>query len=157
MNRSRRNNRPFGALDNGPGFGDKVGMNTPIIVPISGEITANKHGIPVCVPDFAGRVQDAFLSVSGRGVDGSNALSLELDLQVGGTSVFGTKPKIEKGSADAYATTAISGEGVTEAVVDDDNNTFAIGQPILANLTLVRTATPTTEIKSPVIVVYLAD
>lgn len=157
MNRNKRDMRPFGTIDPGVGFGDQVAMNNPVVVAVSGEITANKHGIPVHVPDFAGRIQDAFLTVNGCGVDSSNALSIELDLKIGGTSALSTKPKITKGSSDTYRTTAISGEGATEGVVDNANNTFAVGQPILANLDITRTATPTEEIKSPVIVVYLSD
>ena len=144
----------------GPAFGQQVSsqVDPPIAVGHSGEITTNKDNISIYAPRQAGRVANAYLSVGASGKDDSNTLSLELDVKINGTSVFTTKPKIAhvSGEASQQKTTLVTGDtGITQAVMDTDNNDYSPGDLITYTYDLTRTASPTTEISAPVAVIEL--
>lgn len=154
----QKRSRRLGLMDPAPDFqGQVLESVKPFTYINSGEITATKHGIPVVAPDFKGQVEDVFIAVGGCGRDDSNALSIEADVKIGGTSVCSTKPKIsgKNGAASTSRHSFASGEGVVQGVVDEDNNGFDPGDMIMLNLDLTRTATPTTEIQNVIITVAL--
>jgi len=124
---------------------------------VSGEITASKGFTPIFSPTFDGRISDVYLSVVGCGRDDSNTLTLEADVLIGATSSLTTKPKIagNNGSAAAAKSTIATGTGITQAAVNGSANSFSAGQVIGVSLALVRTASPTTEIKNAVVVVEM--
>lgn len=143
-----------------PGFQQQVldvGANS-LRASYSGQITVSKLGLPVGTSDIAGYVKDVWLSVGACGRDDSNTLSVAADLKINGTTCMTTQPKIygKNGAASANRTTAASGEGVIEAVIDDSAASVARGDVLTWDLTLVRTATPTTEMANAFLVVELS-
>ena len=144
----------------GPAFGQQVAgqVEPPVAAGYSGEITANVDNISIYSPRQAGRIANAYLSVGASGKDDSNTLSLELDVKINGTSVFTTKPKIAhvSGEASQQKTTLVTGDtGITQAVMDTDNNDYNPGDVISYSFDLTRTASPTTEMARPVAVIEL--
>jgi hypothetical protein len=60
------------------------------------------------------------------------------------------------GEASQQKTTIATGDtGITQAVMDTDNNSYNPGDVITVTLSLTRTASPTTEMLNPVIVLEL--
>jgi len=124
----------------------------------SGEMTASIIGTPIGCPKTAGVIANVFLSVESSGKDDSHALQVTGEVFINSVTCLTTKPSIThvSGEAAQHKTTKITGDtGIAQAVVDTDANTYEAGDVISADLVLVRTATPTTEIKNPVIVVEL--
>jgi len=145
-----------------PGVGMMHQIAADAMVPLmdiySGEITANVKGKPLGAANLGGRVSEVFLSVEESGKDDTNTLSIEGDVFINGTSCLTTKPKIAhvSGEASQQKTTVVTGDtGITQSVMDPDNNAFSIGDVFSYDFNLTRTASPTTEIKHPVIVVRL--
>lgn len=128
----------------------------PLMAIISGEITADV-GAPIGVSNISGRVVDVYLSLEERGRDDSNTHTLDMDVLINGTSCLSTKPKIaaNNGSASDQATTAESGTGITQAVIDTDNDDVSQGDVLRYFGTLTRTASPTTEMSDGVVVVVI--
>ena len=93
----------------------------------NGDITADQtfHYIA----PFDGRfdsIADLFLQAANTGSDGTDALAMELDVQINGTTVFTTKPKLNgvltagvAGAADG-ADTRATGTGITVGVLETD-------------------------------------
>ena len=130
----------------------------PFQDPVSGEITVNLNNRPLGAAQMSGRVSDAWLSVRQSGKDDSSALNFSGEVSINGTSCMSTVPTIGhvSGEASQQKTTRITGDtGIVQAVIDYDNNTFTAGDVLTWNLTLSRTASPTTEISEPVMVVVL--
>ena len=131
----------------------------PLVGSISGEITVGAGGIVLGSPRKAGRVGNVFLSLGASGRDDTvNELSCEVDVMINGTSCLTTAPKISapSGEASQQKTTQITGDtGITQCLVDPDNSAFNAGDTITCTFTVVRTATPTTEMANPVVVVEL--
>lgn len=129
-----------------------------LVALISGEMTTGRTDAPLGTPRYAGSVTKAWFSVERSGKDDSNDLQLELDVKINGTSCLTTKPVIAhvSGEASTNKTTVETGDtGVTEGVIDGTVNTYNPGDLISYDLTLTRTATPTTEMRNPVVVVEL--
>jgi hypothetical protein len=140
-----------------PGFGDQVRECSPYFLnaAVSGEITATKRGIPLGMALVSGKVTAAVLALGDRGVDSSNPLKMELDIKKNGTSIFTTKPSIMDDGTGGVATSRISGEGIMPAVLDESRCVVAAGDVFTADLSMTRTASPTSEMKNPVIVLEL--
>lgn len=143
-----------------PGLMRQIAANAmvPLMDTYSGEITANVEAKPLGAAILGGRISEVFLSVEASGKDDSNTLSIEGDVFINGTTCFGTKPKIAhvSGEVSQQKTTAVTGDtGITQSVMDPDANSFSIGDVISYDFNMVRTASPTTEIQDPVIVVKL--
>lgn len=125
---------------------------------VSGEVTMTKASLPLGVAGLDGKVAQVFMSVAASGKDDSNTLSIEGDVKVNGTSCLSTKPKIAhvSGEASQHKTTAETGDtGITQAVIDSDEDVIHRGDILTCDFTLDRTASPTTEIKHPCIVVEI--
>lgn len=122
----------------------------------SGDIVASVAATYLGLALQAGIIPRAVLYVANTGTDASNALSLELDMLIGGVSIFTTKPKIDKTAADG-ARTNVAGTGVTVGVVNAAANIVAVGDIITYTLTLVRTASPSDEMDTAKVEVQLAN
>lgn len=151
--------RPLGQFNKEPNDGGIKLSGIPVTYAISGEFTADKTGIPVISPDFAGYVQKVTLGVGASGKDDTNTLSVEVDLKVNTTSVFTTKPKLAhvSGEASQAKNTLASGSGITQPVLNRTATDFSAGDILYADVDLTRTASPTTEMANLVMNVYLAE
>lgn len=130
----------------------------PLQDQISGEITGNYKHRPLGAAQMGGRVTDVWMSVKESGKDDAAALNFSGEVFINGTSCLSTVASIShiSGESSQQKTTRITGDtGAVEAVVDGDANTFSAGDVFTWNLTLGRTATPTTEINTPCMVVVL--
>lgn len=133
-------------------------VQPPVVGSISGEITTNKTGVPIGVVRTSGHVVGVWMSLGASGKDDAHTLSLDTDVRVNGTSCLTTKPKIAhvSGEASQQKTTKVTGDtGVTQAVVNYSASEVSPGDVLTMNLTLVRTATPTTEIQNAVVMVEI--
>ena len=125
---------------------------------VSGEVTANTGVIPIGAVKTAGRVGNVFLSINVSGKDDTNPLQVSGEVYINSVSCLTTKPSINhvSGEASQQKTTLITGDtGIAQAVMDTDNNSYNPGDVLTAALTVVRTASPTTEMAHIVIVVEL--
>ena len=124
----------------------------------SGEVKVSGYEFVLGTPRKPGNISNAFFSVLESGKDDTNALDIEVDIKINGTSCLTTKPKIAHTSGeDSEQRTTITDEddGVTIAVIDGDANAYEPGDIITGKWTLTRTATPTTEIQHVCVVVEL--
>jgi len=124
----------------------------------SGELTVLVKNAPIGVTKTAGKVKNVFLSVQACGKDDSNPLQISGEVYINSTSCLTTKPSITyvSGEDSQQKTTAVAGDtGIAQAVIDQDNCTYNPGDVLTYDFTLVRTASPTTEVKTPCIVVEL--
>lgn len=150
--------KPLGTYPPTPNFrGAVLDQGLKVAYEMSGEITASKGGVPIYAPDFPGRVNSVHLCLGNGGKDDSNTLAIECDIQIGGTSVLSTKPKIThvSGEAASAQSTFDSGTGITDSVIDQDNNDFSQGEVLMLSVDLTRTASPTTEMQNLVVLVDL--
>jgi len=128
----------------------------PLTYSKSGEFTTNISGLPIGALRNGARISDLWLSCQESGKDDTNTLSFTADVLINGTSALDTQPVIAhvSGEASQAKTSRITGDtGITQAVMDEDNNLGSVGDTITIDLTLTRTASPTTEIKHPTVVV----
>ena len=95
-------------------------------------------------------------------VDGNakstGSTTIDGEVSINGISCLTTQASIThvSGEASQHKTTVVTGDtGITQAVIDGDNNSFSQGDLFTCDLTLVRTSSPTTEILNPCIVVEL--
>jgi hypothetical protein len=142
----------------GPAFKQQVAANdpSPMLATFSGEITASTPGRALGAVNIAGKVSDVWLSVGASGKDDSATLSVTVDVMVNGTSCLTTTPIIAhvSGEASTNKTTKVSGDtGITQRVLDADNNDVSPGDVLTYDITLTRTATPTTEMNAVAVVV----
>jgi hypothetical protein len=152
----RMNMKDRGPWPGGPEFLKTIAANmqAPLVVSISGEITASDGHKVMGAASVDGKVVGAYLSVKERGVDGTNDLYLEADLFVNGTTFLATKPKIEAGataSGGGQADTFDSGTGITQAVFTGSGEVRR-GDVFTCSFELTRT-TPDTEMTNAVFVV----
>jgi len=132
-------------------------VDLPLVYQFSGEITAAKKYFPLGSPRKAGQIPEVFFSVGASGKDDDETLSIELDILINGTSCLTTGATIAhvSGEASQQKTTVQSGDGITEAVMDGDNDSYDPGDVITGVLSLTRTASPTTEMANACVVVPL--
>lgn len=145
---------------NSPHFSKQVenSLSQSFGVSVSGEFTASRSGVPLGAVKTAGKVANVFLSVDKTGKDDTNQLAVSGEVFINSVSCLTTKPSIAhvSGEVSQQKTTLITGDtGIAQAVIDTDNNSYNPGDVLTAELTLQRTATPTTEMINPVIVVEL--
>ena len=141
-----------------PAFKKQIAANdpSPMMATFSGEITASAPGRPLGAANFAGVVSDVWFSVAESGKDDSASLSMTVDVMINGTSCLTTTPIIAhvSGEASTNKTTKVSGDtGVTLRVLDSDNNDVSPGDVLTYDITLTRTASPTTEMNAVAVVV----
>jgi hypothetical protein len=127
----------------------------PMMDVVSGEFTTNVTGKPLGAVGMSGRVSNVWMSVGASGKDDAATLSLTVDVKINGTTCLTTKPIIAhvSGEASQQKTTKTSTDtGVTQTVLSSAN-TVADGDVITYDLTLTRTASPTTEMSNAAVVV----
>ena len=131
-------------------------LPSPLFLTFSGEITATSPGHPLGACGISAKVRNVWLSVLGKGKINVNPLSIAADVLINGTSCLTTQPIIAASSATSTnGNTLTSGTGITQAVVDGSANTITPGDFLSCDLTLVRTASPTTEINNVTVVVEI--
>jgi len=141
-----------------PAFKKQLAANdpSPMLGTISGEVTASSPGRILGAVNVAGKISDVWFSVGASGKDDSDTLSMTVDVMINGTSCLTTPPVIAhvSGEASTNKTTKVSGDtGVTQRVLDPDNNDVSLGDVITYDMTLTRTASPTTEMNAVAVVV----
>lgn len=149
-----RNQGPFPS----PAFLKQMAANVaaPMMYGYSGEMTGSINNQPLGAAVTAGKVSGVSLSCEASGKDDTNTLSFAGDVLVNGVTCLTTSPVIAhvSGEASQQKTTMKTGDtGITQAVVDQDANSVSQGDVISCTLALTRTASPTTEMKTPCIVV----
>jgi len=123
----------------------------PMMAVISGEFTASSPGRALGACNIAGKISNVWMSVGASGKDDTNTLSLTADVKINGTSCLDTAPIIAhvSGEASTNKTTKDDADtGVTQCAMDADNNDVSYGDMITYDMTLTRTASPTTEMNS---------
>lgn len=113
----------------------------------SGNFTADATYI-VGPMAFAGRVKSAYFGLLENGADGTDPQNTEFDVQVNGTTIFSTLPKLDKTAGTGHKTTYDTGTGITNAVINNAANTFAAGDYLSIVFNITRT-TPDTESAGP--------
>lgn len=142
-----------------PSFPQMIAMTAevPLSANYSGQMTADKLGVLIGSPRFAGRVYDIMLSVGTSGKDDTNPLSIAADVKINGTSICTTNPKIShiSGEASQQKSTRQSGEdtGITPAVISD--NDYNAGDVFTVDWDVTRTSSPTTEMANATLVISL--
>lgn len=141
------------------GWGQRIALNVmpPLQGSISGEITATKV-MPLGVSRFKGAVKDVWISVADSGKDDTSTLSIAADVRINGATCLATRPAIAhvSGESGGQKTTGKAGDtGITQAVLDYTNYTFEIGDVFECTFIMTRTASPTTEMDNPCVVVEL--
>lgn len=121
---------------------------SPMIALISGEFTVSQPGMPLGAANIAGKISNVWLSVGASGKDDAATLSVTADVKINGTSCLDTLPIIAhvSGEASTNKTTKDDADtGVTQCAMDPDANDVSYGDVITYDMTLTRTASPTTE------------
>jgi hypothetical protein len=155
MQKSRRYSGP---LPN-PRFAQQVSdiVMPPFLGGVGGDITADAANNMLGVARYPGAITEVFFSLGASGKDDTNPLSMTVDVNINGTTIFTTQPVIAhtSGESSEHRTTVPEAEddGVTEAVIDVDANEFAAGDVITFDIDITRTASPTTEISNLGIIV----
>lgn len=150
----------LGPTPGGPKGNERTAANimVPLIANPSGEITASVAGYNLGPCRFGGKVSAVWMSVGASGKDDSSPLQVSGEVLINGVTCLTTRPSINhiSGEASQQKTTKITGDtGITQAVVNPDANSFSAGDVITVDIDLDRTATPTTEISNPSVVVEL--
>lgn len=143
-----------------PAFLKQIAANVlpPIMYSYSGEVTGKINNAPMGAALTSGKVKSVWMTVGASGKDDSNPLQISGEVSINGISCLTTQASIThvSGEASQHKTTVVTGDtGITQAVIDGDNNSFSQGDLFTCDLTLVRTSSPTTEILNPCIVVEL--
>lgn len=105
---------------------------------------------------FAGDIVDLpILSAGTNGVDSVDPLFTELDVLINGTSIFTTRPRLDKTAGAGQKDTATTGTGITQGVLKAAASlVFAKGDLIKVTLDVTRT-TPDTEFADVAFCVFL--
>lgn len=123
------------------------------------DITSTATALPMGIARKSGTILDVVLTTYVNGADGTDALSLSADVQKKRAdttvSVCSTAPALAKAAGADHATTAASGTGITQAVMQTDGKEdVQAGDYIFTDLDLTRT-TPETEISGPIVTAYI--
>lgn len=124
---------------------------------VRGDFTAAPSTRDIGFGIGAGVIVKAGFSLQNTGADGSDPLDLEMDVKIGATSIFTTKPKLEDAATDGVDTFT-AGTGVTVGVIDAAEDDVAAGDQISIEWALTRT-TPEDEMAdlcAEVVVAYKA-
>lgn len=131
----------------------------PLFDGIAGDQTGDASGRFLGIARTSGKIVGVKLSCAASGKDDTNALNFQADVKINGVTCLSTKPKIEhvSGEASQYKTTypEAADTGITEAALNYAANEFVPGDIITWDFDITRTASPTTEINTPSIVVEL--
>lgn len=120
---------------------------------VTGNVTVTGTGLILGSSQEAGQITKVWISLLSGGRDDASTLKIAANVKINGTSCMTTQPAIEyqSGELPASQTTFTSGTGITQGVVDTDNNTIAAGDVISADYTVTRTS-PDDEMNGLVVV-----
>lgn len=144
-----------------PGWRKRLAANIlePLTGTYSGELSANVTNLTLGATRFAGEIVGVWMSVGASGKDDSNELNISGEVYINGNAVLTTPAMIAhiSGETSQAKTTLVTGDtGITQAVFSGESwRLFNPGDVITGKFTVQRTASPTTEIANPVIVVEL--
>ena len=133
-------------------------LTAPMQILISGEITASIHNAAFGGINVSGDIKAVWLSVEESGKDDTNTLSFTVDVKINGTTCLTTQPIIAhvSGEASTNKTTKTDLDtGVTQSVMNASANAVTLGDMLTYEMTLTRTASPTTEMRNIAIVVEI--
>jgi len=133
-------------------------LTAPMMALISGEITATVCNAALGAVNVSGSIKAVWLSVEESGKDDTNTLSFTVDVKINGTTCLTTQPIIAhvSGEASTNKTTKTSLDtGVTQSVMDASANDVTLGDMLTYEMTLTRTASPTTEMRNIAIAVEI--
>jgi len=124
---------------------DTVTYRMPLTHILHGNQVATVTTQAIGLAHGAGTIVKAGFTCGETGADGTDPMSMELDVTIGAVSVFSTKPKLDTvaGAVDGAHTFA-AGTGVTPGVLNAAAVTVAANSIIKTVWTLIRT-TPETE------------
>lgn len=134
----------------------------PLVVAKQGSLTANNADNPAGVFPFDVKVVRVVGGVLTNGVDAINPLQVAFDVKkqasaaTSGTSVLSTLPVVAKAAGTGFRSTAAAGTGITQAVINSAQETVAAGSLISVDFGITRTASPSTEIAGPFVIVWVA-
>lgn len=122
---------------------------------VQGEVTSDQAGVWVFTAPAAGSIVSVIGAVVENGSDASNPLTMTFTVLKNATAVCTTDPSILKTAAsDTKVSTAAAGTGITQAVLKTDGSCdFVAGDQIMVTFDITRTASPTTEITTPSVMV----
>jgi hypothetical protein len=124
---------------------------------VPGDITASYPSSGVLrlgTAHAAGTIIKAGFALDNMGTDGSNPLSIALDIQIGSTTIYTTPPALDKTATDGDDTYG-SGTGVTVGVINTAADDVVAGDAINFALTLTRTASPSDEMADALVECYV--
>lgn len=131
----------------------------PLTVTATPDIVASIGATQIYIASAPGTISAAGFTLGNTGADGTDALSLEMNVTINGVSIFTTKPKLLGGIGAAAAadgaTTYVPGTGVTVGAINAAADNFVAGDIIRYLFTLVRT-TPEDEMDSLFAAIELA-
>ena len=116
---------------------------THIIPQGDGDITADPGDVLLGIASGAGTIVKAGFVTPERGIDDTDELSIMLDIEIGGVTIFTTKPKITE-KAGGAASSFVAGDDIIVGVIDAAADDVVENDVIGLEWTLVRT-TPDTE------------
>ena len=129
---------------------------SPMMALKSGELTGNITDAPLGTSNVGGKIMNVWMSVGASGKDDTNTLSLTVDVKINGTSCLSTTPVIAHVSGEASTNKTSKNDsdtGITLRILDVDNIDVSPGDMLTYDMTLTRTASPTTEMRSLAVVV----
>ena len=120
---------------------------------LSGDLTASVAERVIGIARGAGVIDVAGFTLGNTGADGTDALSLAMQVYINGVAVLSTPAAIAKAAADG-ACSLVAGTGVTLGVINASARTVALGDLISIAWTLVRT-TPEDEVADAVASIFI--
>ena len=143
-----------------PDFRQQVAdeVMTPLMDVISGEVAATTSR-PLGIARFKGRIKRVVMSVAADGADDTpaNIPRISGEVTINKTSIFTTKPSIGHISGETPAQKTTFSEnadtGIVAAVINESANSFNPGDVIDWTAIYSGSASPTTKIQSPGILV----
>jgi hypothetical protein len=131
----------------------------PLVGFYSGEVSASIGQRPLGLARYAGKITGVYLSVSSCGKDdtAANTPRISGEVYINGTTCLTTTPKIGcvSGETAAQKTTMVEAAdtSVVAAVIDQTANDVAAGDVITWAITYGGSASPTTKLKHPCVLV----
>jgi hypothetical protein len=122
---------------------------------VDGDKTSDDNANIVFVAPCAGKIVSVVGAVVENGSDATNPLTMAFVVKKNTTAVCSTDPAIAKTAAsDATVNTYASGTGITQATIKTDTTPVCAGGDIITvDYDITRTASPTTEIAGPSVVI----
>ena len=102
-----------------------------------------------------GAIMNAGLFLQSTGIDASNPLVCELDVEINDVSIFRTKPSLSNSATGAQASTFVAGYGAVVGVIDSEKALLNVGDVVTFDLALTRTASPSQEMAGATVIMEI--